>query len=158
MAADVNCRRAQVLISKQLDGECAAAGAAQLRRHLEDCAACRRLAAEFRDLAGLLDQAPRVPPATGFVPRVMAALPRDIVLRPSRAIRLAQLALGVAAFVGGLSLSTAFENGVETSTAQAASREIASRPANMEEMLRPEALDGDLILAMTGPEEQAWPR
>lgn len=158
MAAEMHCDRAQVLISKQLDDECSAAESLDLRRHVDSCASCRQLAADFGLVSGLLDRVQTVPVPADFVQRVMAALPAELLHRPSRTLRFAEFALGIAAFVGGLSLSAALENGTDAASSQNGARETAARPADLGDMMRPEALDGDLILAMTGSEEQPWQR
>src|SRR3954464_7494497 len=93
------CERAAQAISSQLDGELSELELAQLRAHLDACAACRMLEQQMVGMTLELRLAPLAAPARAFAaPRMRAARVRS--LRPLAAT--AAMLLVVVGSVGSL--------------------------------------------------------
>lgn len=72
----MNCRQAEKLISRLVDGRLAAGPAARLEAHLKVCPSCARVLADYRQLKSMMSglQVPEVEPLPYFEQRLLARL------------------------------------------------------------------------------------
>ncbi len=105
----MRCRKAQKLISVDLDGELDEARAWALKRHLAECPQCQALASGMKDDAQALGQLTAPEPRPGFTARLLARMPES---QPSYVrlrewlgfLRPAPLGVGAAAFCLGITV------------------------------------------------------
>lgn len=78
----MNCRKAEALLLRSIDGRLDGPGRDLLARHLEACPACRRAEAEYRTMLGLLKEGRDAAPLPRFWERLEPRLREETELVP----------------------------------------------------------------------------
>ena len=78
----MNCRKAETLLLRSIDGRLDGRGRDLLARHLETCPACRRVEAEYRSMFGLLKEGQDAAPLPRFWERLEPKLREETELAP----------------------------------------------------------------------------
>ena len=127
------CEQYQEQISRMIDGDLPEAEQAELRKHLEQCDACRELYAAFSAISAHLAE-PELPPVD-FSSAILSQIRQETAARPtvklkrrSRPLRMAAMAAGFALILfaaSSLPLRTAQDAGSESELA-----DTGSAPSN----------------------------
>ena len=78
----MNCRKAETLLLKSIDGRLDERGRELLAKHLEACPACRKAEKEYRSMLGLLKDSRDVAPLPRFWERLEPRLREETELVP----------------------------------------------------------------------------
>jgi anti-sigma factor RsiW len=78
----VNCRKAEELLLRSIDGRLDGREGDLLAKHLEDCPACRKAEAQYRSMFGLLREGRDVAPLPRFWERLEPRLREETELVP----------------------------------------------------------------------------
>ncbi|HMA54781.1 MAG TPA: zf-HC2 domain-containing protein [Acidobacteriota bacterium] len=78
----MNCRKAETLLLKSIDGRLDERGRKLLAKHLEACPACRKAEKEYRSMLGLLKDSRDVAPLPRFWERLEPRLREETELAP----------------------------------------------------------------------------
>ena len=79
----MSCQKMETRILAYVDGGLREGERAEVEKHLEDCAACRLRANEFRAVGDLLDELPMIEPSGAFNARVHALIAAEPEKRSS---------------------------------------------------------------------------
>jgi anti-sigma factor RsiW len=107
----MNCRKAEKLLLRSIDGRLEGRDRDLLGRHLEDCPACRKLEREYRSMFGLLRDGRDVAPLPRFWERLEPRLREETELVPLLfwerwSLRAIPLFLALVVLIGGFLLFT----------------------------------------------------
>jgi len=73
----MNCKAVEKNSIAYLDGSADPGRRREIEAHLAGCGACRERARQFRELWGILDESPLLPPSSGFDAAVRARIARE---------------------------------------------------------------------------------
>jgi len=134
------CHWVRSVLAAFLDGELSPPTAGAVRRHLEQCEACRKYARELEETWDALSTLPAPPVRSGFTERMMARIVEEkeikaleARLRPNR--RLRQILTTASGLAAGLVLGLALHSwtALTTEPASPVEREVSRNLAFLED-------------------------